>query len=124
MIGVHFRHKQRNVRFHPMVAGIRNDQMSGFGERALNVGGDRGIHRREDELRRARHRLTFFDLHGGNRFRHLACEAPLSGVAVELARGTVAGAEECDVEPGMTLQETDEALPHHPGGSEDPDWYA
>jgi hypothetical protein len=35
-----------------------------------------------------------------------------------LAGGTVARAEPVQVEPGMSLQELDEMLPHHAGGAQ------
>ncbi len=51
MIGVDLRDQQRNVRLHAMIARIRNDDVSGLGERLLDLGGDRRVHRGEHQPR-------------------------------------------------------------------------
>ena len=54
MIRVDLRHQQRNIRVHAMIARIRNHDVPGRGERLLDLGGHRRVHRGEHQLRRAR----------------------------------------------------------------------
>jgi hypothetical protein len=59
VIGIDFRHQQRHVALHAMVARIGHHHVAGLREGALDFGGDGGIHGGKEKLRRVA-RLALF----------------------------------------------------------------
>ena len=117
VIGVDFGDEQRHIALHAMVARIRDHDVPGLGESALNFGGDGGVHGGKEQAGRV---AGLAVLHGeiGDGIGDDA-EVPCHGVAVLLAGGAVAGAEPDEIEPGMSLEKLDKVLAHHAGGAED-----
>ncbi len=104
-----------------MIARIRNHHVSGLREGLLDLGGDRRVHRGEQQ------RGALPGLHSSTVRSATASGVPpprchVSGVRVLLAGGAVAGAEPRQLEPRMALQKLDEVLAHHAGGAEDTDF--
>ena len=121
MTGVDLRHKQRDVRLHAMVLGVRDHQVSGLGKSAFDFGRDSGIHGGKHQFRRiARHAIGYCET--CYTARHHAPEAPTGSVLVALAGGAVACAHPSQFKPRVVLEELHEVLAHHAGGAENADW--
>ena len=52
VVRVDLGHQQRHVALHAVVLRIRDHDVAGLGEGALDFGGDRGVHGGEEQLRR------------------------------------------------------------------------
>src|SRR5207244_12778102 len=61
------------------------------------------------------------ELYVGDRLRDSARHEPVRDVAVTLADVPLARRERADLEPGVTGEQADEALPDRAGGAEDRD---
>ena len=117
VVGIDFRNEQRYIELHAMVARVRDHDVSGLGEGALDFGGDAGIHGGEEQARRVAG-FAFIDGLFGDGVGRAAGKVPRHGVLVLLAGGAIAGSEPHQVEPRVPLQELDEMLAHHAGGAE------
>ena len=120
MIRVDLGNEQRDLRVHPVVARVADDDVAGGGKGALDLGGHRRIEAREHELRRAAGRRRV-DTERGDIVRECRGQAPGGRVAVRLAFRALAGAEPGDAKPRMARQQGDKLLTDHAGGTEDSD---
>ena len=122
VIGVDFGDEEGHIALHAVIAGIRDDDVAGLGESALDFGGDGGVHGGKEQPGGVAG-LAVLDGDIGDGIGDDA-EVPRHSVAVLLAGGAVAGAEPDEIEPGVSLEKLDEVLAHHAGGAEDSYWDA
>ena len=118
MAGIHFRNDERHIGIHAMIARIGHDDVAGLRELAFNLGGDGGVHSGEHEARSSSRGFGIGDNDFGRMRRDIAIETPGGCIFEFLAGGTITRSEPSEIEPGMTLQETNEMLAHHAGAAE------
>ena len=105
VVGIDLGHQQRHVALHAMVARIRNHDVAGLREGLLDFGGDGRIHGGKKQLRRVA-RLAVFHRESGDASGTQPPRCHFMASRIILAGGAVAGAEPCEIEPGMPVQET------------------
>ena len=122
MLAVDLGNQQRHVGRHAMVPRVADDDVAGLREGLLDLAGDGGIHRREEQLGRtacAGPRLLDDEIADlvGQRER----QPPGRRGPVGLPRRALAGAHPHEAEPGVPGELGDELLAHHPRGAKHSD---
>ena len=125
VIGIDLGNQQRHIGLHAVVARVRDDDVAGCGERPLDFGGDRCIHRGEHEARRIAG-LRTLDVRSATSSGMAPSSRQRRRVAVLLAGGAIARADPRQLEPRMVLQKLDEMLADHSGRAENTyfNWFA
>jgi hypothetical protein len=120
MVAVDLRDEERHVRVHAVILRVREHRGASIGIKILSLAGHGRIETGEDHSRfeivaeRAHHEV-------GSEGRHRRIQPPLGGIAIALSGTALRGHDLMKPEPGMSLQELNETLPHGAGGAEDGD---
>ncbi len=121
MVGIDFRDHQGNVLLHAKGAGIGDDGAAGGGKLGLQLAGNAGIERGEDDLGRAR-RFGGGNRHFGHGFGNRSLETPARGFRVIKSGGALGGGQPCHLEPGVVLQQLNKPLADHTGSAKNANW--
>ena len=120
VIRIDLRHQQRHVLLHAVVLGIRDHNVAGLGEGALDLSGDGRIHGREHQARRALPGLQSSTVRSA---WLRACSRPGASWSLRDTSCRPSGRSRPPRSRRTTddCEELDEVLAHHSGAAEDSD---